>query len=486
MNPVDIANLDNCIEDARQAGLDQDPGPPDPVQYHVLRGRLQASRPKVPKLYLDTAFTPYVETINALGETQFSEILIRDPDREREAGLTLDIAQAFLQRGEGFEPKAEPAFQEVVSDLYDGFLSAEDRGGILPPDNEVLAPLVKFGNPQFGPYTWPVDATESFGMKVAVVNLPPANARHGLLAWPALAHETAGHDILHADNGLLDQVSNAVRTALSDGDGTRDLAGYWADRIDETASDVLGILNMGPAPGIGLIGYFRGLNAAFGGEPTLRNEGPSSDPHPADIVRGFLAAATVRQLEFGNAGAWADVIAEETMKDLVGIRLEGEDVDVKTARRSAEIVSKVIVSQPMAALENHAFGEIQNWHDHDEKIVQQLRAVLNTANPLPVELTVGVFAAHLVAAATIAALETGANLTILFQRMLDLLKAMNDKNPSFGPLRVRHPGNLVRDRAYISAKPPMQVGAIPLGRKTAEQSTTRPIRAEARVQRKGA
>jgi hypothetical protein len=486
MSPLNTTNLDNCIEDARQAGLDQDPGPPDPVQYHVLRGRLQAARPKVPTLYVDTAFTPYVQTMNELGESNFNDILIRDPDREREAGLMLDIAQAFLQRGDGFEPKAEPAFQEVVSDLYDGFLSAEDRGGILPPDNETLAPLVKFGNPQFGPYTWPVDATDSFGLKVAVVNLPPANAQHGLLAWPALAHETAGHDILHADNGLLNQVSNAVRTALSQGNGTRDLAGYWADRIDETASDVLGILNMGPAPGIGLIGYFRGLNAAFGGEPILRNEGPSSDPHPADILRGFLAAATVRQLDFSNAADWADIIVEETQKDVTGIRLDGADVDTEVARRSAEIVSNVIVTQPMAALENHAFGEIQNWRDHDESIVQQLKAILNTANPLPVELAAGVFAAHLVAAATTAALEAGANISVLFRRMLDLLKAMNDKNPSFGPLRVRHPGDLVRDRVYISVRMPPLVKEISLGKKTADESSARPIRTEARNQRKRA
>jgi hypothetical protein len=68
---------------------------------------------------------------------------------------------------------------------------------------------------------------------------------------------------------------------------------------------------------------------------------------------------------------------------------------------------------------------------------------------LPAELTTGVFAAHLVAAATTTALRQGANIPLLFQRMVDLLKVMNDKNPSFGPLLVRHPGNMVRDRFYI-------------------------------------
>jgi len=470
MPDIDISNLQNCIEDARQSALDGDPGPPDPIQYHPLLGRLQASRPRIPALYLDSAFDPYVRRLTGLGESDFNQIIVKDPSKQGAAGLMLDIAQAFLQKGEGFEPKANAAFQEVVSDLYDGFLSAEDRGGVEPPDNETLAPMVKFGNPDDGPYTWPVDATESFGLRVGVVNLPPGNTRRGLLAWSALSHEACGHDILHADNGLLREVSNAVRTALSQDAATRSLASYWSKRIDETASDVLGILNMGPAPAIGLIGYFRGLNAAFDGTPVLRNIGPNDDPHPADIVRGFLAAATVRQLEFGQASAWADVIEEQTEKDVTTIRLAGKKVDPEIAKKSATIVSQTIVTHPMNSLENHAFGEIQNWRDQDEDIVQRLRAILNTANTLDLEFEKGVFAAHLVAAATMSALTSDANLSLLFSRMLDLLKKMNDNNPSFGPLRVRHPGNLVRDRFYIRIGVDARLETVAIAPRASERS----------------
>ena len=449
MAKPDIRNLGNCTADAKQAALDPNVGPPEPNQYHVLLGRLQTARAKIPPLYIDTAFDPYVQTLVQIGEDGFNQILIQDPDREGAAGLMLDIAQAFLQRGDGFEPAALGAFEEVVSDLYDGFLSAEDRRGVAPPDRETLPPLVKFGNPDAGPYTWPADATGNFGMKVAVVNLPPANAHHGLLAWPALGHETAGHDILHADIGLLPEVADAVRAGLTADASTKALASYWADRIDETASDVLGILNMGPSPAIGLIGFFRGLSGAAGEPPVLRSSGPAADPHPADILRGFLGAATVRQLEFSQAADWADVILAETQKDVAKIVLAGATVTVAAAKKSAEIVSKVIVSHPMRALESHAFGEIQNWRDADETIVQQLRPSLTTASKIPTSFTAGVFAAHLVAAATTSALAQGANIAVIFRRMIEGLKTMNGKNPSFGPLRVRHPGNLVRDRAYI-------------------------------------
>jgi hypothetical protein len=147
--------------------------------------------------------------------------------------------------------------------------------------------LVKWGNPNFGPYTWPIDAThEGFNVKAAIVNLPPAHARRDLMGWSALGHETAGHDILHADDGLQPELATLVQKELTKEHIGFGLAEYWSSRIDETASDVMGILNMGPAAAIGLICFFRGLNAAGSGKARLRSRGPSKDPHPADILRG--------------------------------------------------------------------------------------------------------------------------------------------------------------------------------------------------------
>ena len=103
----------------------------------------------------------------------------------------------------------------------------------------------------------------------------------------------------------------------------------------------------------------------------------------------------------------------------------------------------------MESLENHALGEIQNGRDADEEIVQRLSESLTTANPVPTDLSRKVYAAHMVAAATMAALAQGANIPALFQRMLDLLKQKHDTNPTFGPLLVRRPGNISRDRAYV-------------------------------------
>jgi hypothetical protein len=416
----------------------------------MLLGRLEVAREKLPPLYREEVFTPFLTKLNELGPSGFSELLTRDPAREGVAGLMLDIAQAILQNGEGFQERATDGFQEVVSDLYDGYLSDADRRGIEPPDEGMVPPLVKWGNPSFGPYTWPVDATKNFGVGAPIVSLPPAHARRGLLAWAALGHETGGHDILHADTGLRRDLSRAVLDELVNQNMGSSLALYWSTRIDETASDVLGILNMGPAAGIGLIGYFRGIRAAFTGVPKLRNIG-GNGPHPADILRGFLAASTTKLLSFAGANAWAEILNEETLKDVSTIRLEGAVISVDDARRSAGFVAEAIVRTRVESLENHALGDIQDWRDTDQQIVENLQSVLSDADmPLGCQ-GADTYAAHAVAAGVTAAISEGGNIPLIFDRMVSVLKVMHDANPSWGPLFIRHPGNVWRHRIYGGA-----------------------------------
>ena len=225
LNPANITGLADCIEDARLAALDRDSGPAEPLSYNPLLGRIEAVRRKFPPLYRHTMVTPFLETLRQIGAQAFHDILARDPERQALGGLMMDIAQAILQQGEGFAETATDAFEEVVSDLYDGFLSAEDRQGVKLPDLGAIPPLVKWGHADFGPYTWPVDATSVFGCQAAVVNPPPANSRKGLVAWSALGHETAGHDILHADTGLEGEFSYALQQNLRP--LGHDLDAYW-------------------------------------------------------------------------------------------------------------------------------------------------------------------------------------------------------------------------------------------------------------------
>lgn len=455
---IDVSNLANCVDDARRAFLDSDPGPSDPGSFSEALGRLVAARTKFPPLYTTDFVDPFIGRLRDLGESGFTNIIVRDPKRVGAAGLMFDIVQAILQRGEHFEKNPSDAFQQVVDDLYDGFLSAEDRKGVAAPENATDAPLIKWGNPQDGPYTWPIDATRNFDVRAAVVNLPPSHARRALLGWAALGHETGGHDVLHAYAGLEDQLANAVHDALGKQfHGKSVLPDYWANRIDETASDVMGILNMGPAAAIAIVGYFRGLNDSQGFGPHLGNEGPAGDVHPADIVRGFLGAAVVSLLSFDGAAAWSQLLDQQTSQDVNQIVLEDREVGADDAQASARTVATTIVHAKMNTLEGHSLGDIQDWRNADEQIVDRVRQALRTTAEVPADSTPRIYAAHVVAAAVLEALSAKGDILALFERMKGILDGMHTANPSWGPLFVRHPGNLFKQRAYVrvagNAKP---------------------------------
>lgn len=158
---------------------------------------------------------------------------------------------------------------QSIADLYDGFLSMEERINIKPPDYEKFSPLVRWGGPDAGPYT--ISATgpsiypDTPETNIAVVSMSPAYAQN-ISLWAAIGHETGGHDVLHADKGLLNELEDVTTKQIMKEKlkghqvmyNGRQLpladfaAGYWKYTMDETASDVCGLLNLGPAAGIGL------------------------------------------------------------------------------------------------------------------------------------------------------------------------------------------------------------------------------------------
>jgi hypothetical protein len=437
---LNLKGLAAATADSMQAAKSSAKGPADLNSVAKIKTALAPVRGTLPAAYRASFYDPLVAAVNSLTPGDFAW-LQKLPDNTP----FWDAVQAVLQNASQYEAKATDAFQEVVGDLYDGFLSAEDRVGVKPPDYGVIPPLVKWGNPDFGPYTWPVEALLGLKIGIGVVSLPPAHAKGGLLGWATLGHETGGHDILGADEGLLREIADVTHAALLRKGQPEWMAAYWSDRIDETASDVLGLINMGPAAGIGMVGYFRGLMGAWTGVAKLRSDGPEDDPHPGDIVRGYLAAATVRLLTFKQKQAWANAIESETEKDITTIQLAGHKITPANAKLVANIVARAIADTPLQTLELRSLRSIQDWKDADEAIAATLKAALvkgHTAIPKAAAETS--YATHVVAAAVSAAVLGEATPAKLFPAMVGMLKIMHDDNPSWGPLFVGHRGDSYR------------------------------------------
>jgi len=415
----DLRNLPACLADLRGALADRAPGPAEVRDPRRLRRLLIASRRRLPAAYRRAVLEPLLLHLDALGPAGLRRLL-RNPAERHRAACLLDLAGAVQQARRRPETRA---LQEVVGDLYDGFLGAEARDGVKPPDDGRLPPLVRWGRPDLGPYTWPVRWTSQLGARAGVVGFPPAAARRGLLLWAALSHETAGHDFLSADRGLREELAGVARRALGRRGGD-----YWAKRIDEAASDLLGILNMGPVVALAIVVHLRALRANAGGPPRLRGRGPARRPHPAEAARAYLGAAVVRRLRFPGAGAWAEALEREVDGDVRVLRLGPVRFTRGEARRMAARLARALLHRPLAALEGHTLAGIQAWSGRDERVVARLRRLLERGGRISQRLGAGAFAAHAVAAAAGAAL-SGGDPARLQARMIAMLAAMNRREP---------------------------------------------------------
>lgn len=439
--PASLAGLAACVEDVGAAAARPVDGPPDPLEHAALRARLARSASSLPPAMRAAVAEPLLAALDRLGARGFARLLASDPDRAGPARLLLDLAQAVLQRGEGYQARATAAFQEVVWDLYDGFLSAEARRGVRPPEGGALPPLVRWGEAGTGPYTWPVTATASLGVAAPVVSLPASHATGGLLGWAALAHETVGHDLLEADRGLREELTRAVREALAAAGTAPPLVDYWAARLEESASDVLGVLNMGPAAAVGLTGYFRGVLGVTTGQAALRGDGDAQDPHPADLARAWLAAETVRLLPLEGAGRWADRLVAEADRDAPRVLHLGEvAVTPGVAKDAAAAVARAIAGTRLRALEGRALSEVQAWGDRDEAVAAGLRPALagdrGARGDVPSGWLSGAYAAHVVAAAVYQAVGGATPPAEVQARMVALLAEMHRHNPAWAPVRA--------------------------------------------------
>jgi hypothetical protein len=110
-------------------------------------------------------------------------------------------------------------------------------------------------------------------------------------------------------------------------------------------------------------------------------------------------------------------MATQPDKDLSTIVLGDNEIDPKVAKQSAKIVASAICNTKFQSLENHSFRDIQDWHNQDQVIVNQLMPLMTRANQMPSTLSTGLYAAHAVAAAVQSGLSKDADISSIFNRM---------------------------------------------------------------------
>ncbi|HXJ94703.1 MAG TPA: hypothetical protein VMT20_17805 [Terriglobia bacterium] len=285
-------------------------------------------------------------------------------------------------------------FLAVISDLFMSFLNWSDRKNLKIALTETLPPLAVFQSvPDNGPFTLPCDMIDKLtGGTIGVVSLPATFADHPLF-FGSLAHETGGHDVIHADRGLMQQLRQEVYSLFPDSSSAWQalLWDYW---MEEAAADTYGVLNMGPTFGFNLamllavfIGQFARPPAR---KPGLRNASGADDTnamdvHPTDLLRLALVQGVIQAMPalsqstrdsyVSQITALANALANgATTVELTGLAtgINGKSMNFQqeypldAMQNAARQVGAMIATTPLVALGGHSIQDIETWDDGDE------------------------------------------------------------------------------------------------------------------------
>ncbi|HET9258018.1 MAG TPA: hypothetical protein VFO16_22845 [Pseudonocardiaceae bacterium] len=434
-------------------------GPPDvpwhgdPPSADTFRSAIKPASGRLPLSYQRAYINPLLQHLDRVLNQ-----LTGAPDILESIGGAI-----FDHRVAETDPELD-RFLAVISNFYRSFLDQTRRAPAgFPEISEQLPPLAMFQHSgRMGPFTLPVNAiAQLFGGSVGVVSMPSTYRNHPLL-WASLAHETGGHDVLHADEGLLPELGESVRALFGAGPISADrkmdvnqfLGLLWSYWIDEAASDVYGVMNIGPEFGLNLVAFFAALGERHDptGVPSLRTDsGPDPsgllDPHPTDILRPFLIKGATEALQ-GLSADRRDGYAEDLARLA---RLTGGDADIvhiqgllpvgpgvalpvnvplplELMRSAAERVGALIATGTFTALGGHSIQDLETWDDADE----------DTALRIAEGMKAGTSVAHqgddaaLLAGATLAAFDQPGSYDTITARLNEALDASFATDPIWG------------------------------------------------------
>jgi len=367
----------------------------NPVEAKI-EAMVKKGTPFIPTPFRDGYVTPLLDRLDSILSRQGAA----------NAFMVETLTGCVYQHGDKAIRPPLNRFLAVISDLYVSFLNRGERTHLNIKLSETLPPLAVFQSAASnGPFTIPVDAIGSLtGGTVGVVSLPATFADHPLL-YGSLAHETGGHDVIHADQGLMQQLREQVYSAFPDPQDHWQalLWDYW---MDEAAADVYGVLNMGPTFGANLallLSVFIAQGSRqLSKKPKLRNssgpgeDSPAMDVHPTDLLRLALVQGVVQSLQGLSQSTRDSYVAElaqlseivgngATTVELVGQAsgIDGRTMNFEqafplaTMQDGARKVGAMIATIKLLALSGHSIQDIETWDDNDENSVVKIAGRLS-------------------------------------------------------------------------------------------------------------
>ncbi|HKV93924.1 MAG TPA: hypothetical protein VJW20_15360 [Candidatus Angelobacter sp.] len=439
ISSVSFANLFKQIKEVNLFGTAPPTPPADKTKAVKGAGGL------LPLLYRNT----YLKAL----EPHLPKLVQQAKADADSASFVETLAGAVYQHDDARHRPNLQRFLAVISDLYRSFLSHDRRTRANFPLRETIPPLAVFQHEgDQGPFTLPCDDVSHFiGSNVGVVSLPATYRDHPVL-WAALAHETGGHDVLHADNELLPELRSGVHQLFGHDAFGNKMGLLWDYWMDEAASDVYGVLNIGPSFGLNLAVFFAALNAeaARTDTPLLRSDSgadPSSgslDPHPTDVLRLPLIVGAVQTLvslsEESKKRYSSDLkaLVHLLAPGVQNVRIEGavpqqlagpvmfnDTFPIDDMSDAAARVGAYIATVKLEALGGHSIQELETWDDTDESTASRVATLIQNGKNIA---NVG-DDAHTLAGATLAAYADSANYLAINKLVNQALDASFAQDP---------------------------------------------------------
>jgi hypothetical protein len=321
------------------------------------------------------------------------------------------------------------AFTELCSDIYDGYVSRTARKNAALPEYQIIAPLTRWGGTDI--YTHSARVGTSLGIKISIVSIPRKWSQN-IALWPLSVHECY-HDVIDAYEGLLNEVEDMIAETFEspkvkkqftesmnyNGETRKCIAEfaseYWRKTMSETLADIFSVLNVGPSSGISLALF------AISQDSNLTPSSYVDDPHPDTVLRIVLAREVIRRLngldikvrndyiKYLNKILEKFVYKKEELILYTKLYGEGKNYDIKVPfkimEKTVEIVVEKVAFSRLKSLGNHSLSEINTWTNRDQVLVERivddlLKGEIPHLRKGPDEQEV--YAAHIVAAATIA------------------------------------------------------------------------------------
>jgi hypothetical protein len=347
------------------------------------------------------------------------------------------------------------AFTELCSDIYDGYVSKSVRKDANLPEYQIYAPITRWGGGDA--FTHSVRAGTSLGIQAAVVSIPKAWSNN-IALWSLCVHECY-HDVIDAYKGLLNEVEDLISDVFESDEIKEDFteemnwngekcseiprfaAEYWRRTMSETLPDICSLLNIGPSAGIS----FALLALAKKGQ-TLTPSSNIELQHPDNVLRIIIAREVTQRLlgldikvrngyiEFFNK-IIEDYVYEKDNFILFTLVRENKNPDYiipfESMIKTIKIVVEKVAFTRLKSLGNHSLAEINTWKNPDEILVQEIMENLLRNKKTNIDSRSDgskVYAAHIVAAATLALIKNPDPSSIT-KLAVESLKQLYDSNP---------------------------------------------------------